>query len=103
METVQSAPPVALTILEQLGGRRFIVMTGAKNFVGSEHALTFSIPRAVGGANKVRVTLTAMDDYIVETFAVRGSRFSVKGYREGVYADSLQSVFTSLTGLYTRL
>lgn len=103
METVKSAPPVALTILEQLGGRRFILMTGAKDFVGSDAALTFRIPKAKNGVNRVRVTLNAMDLYDVETFAVCGSKFRVGLTQSGIYADRLQSAFTLLTGLFTNL
>ena len=38
---------VANTILQQLGGNKFRVMTGAKNFVGSNDALTFRLPGVV--------------------------------------------------------
>ena len=41
------------TILEQLGGNRFISMTGAKTFVWDDNKLQFSIPRNQSKANKV--------------------------------------------------
>lgn len=95
---------VGQTILQQLGGSRFAAMTGAKDFVGGDNALSFRLPgNSKDGANRVRVTLTAMDDYIVETFAVRGSKVTPKSYREGVYADTLRPVFESITGLVTSL
>jgi len=97
---------VANTILQQLGGRRFMAMTGARDFVGSAVALTFKLPaQANDGIRCVRVTLTAMDDYTVE-FLGRGPRgltWPVKATREGVYAENLAEVFTRVTGLYTRL
>jgi hypothetical protein len=34
---------VSHEILRQLGGNKFIAMTGAKNFVGSENSITFRI------------------------------------------------------------
>lgn len=95
----------ANTILEQLGGGKFVAMTGAKSFVGSEDSLMFALPSrfAKNGINKVRVTLTAMDDYTVEFFSIRGINVKEKGKVEGVYAENLQTVFTQFTGLDTRL
>lgn len=98
---------VSKTILEQLGGNKFIVMTGAKNFVGGNNTLSFRLPGGAGfckeGINGVRVTLTAMDDYTVEFIKIR--KFEVKTIKtvEGVYCDNLQAVFTEATGLYTSL
>jgi hypothetical protein len=109
MHTTPANMVIAETILEQLGGRRFRVMTGARDFVGDEEHgcgyLRFRLPArmAKDGANLVKVTLTAMDDYIVETFAVRGSTVKALGFRQGVYCDTLRAVFTTLTGLDTRL
>jgi hypothetical protein len=34
---------VARTILDQLGGARFVAMTGAREFVGSADSLTFKV------------------------------------------------------------
>lgn len=100
-------PVVARTILEQLGGRRFIAMTGASNFTGGERSLVFRLPRSKDGANVVRITLTDRDDYDFETLSVRrvNGEFThrLKTQRSGVYCDNLQEVFTSVTGLYTHL
>ena len=93
---------VANTILQQLGARRFIAMTGAKNFVGSADSLTFRIPRA-NGISQVRVTLTAGDDYTMQFIGKRGDQLAVLKEITGVYCDQLQSIFTAETGLYTRL
>ena len=96
---------VATQILEQLGGHRFTAMTGAKQFVGSERALQFSIGRgATNKANKVRVTLATDDTYTVEFFSLRGVNCKPCGEPvERVYADRLQAVFTEATGLDTHL
>lgn len=102
---------VANTILAQLGGNKFRVMTGAKNFIGEENALSFSLPGGGGfttdGINKVKVTLTAMDDYTVEFFRCRKQKgvmtFKSVAMVEGIYADVLQDVFTRYTGLRTSL
>lgn len=96
---------VANTILDQLGGRRFIAMTGAKNFVGSEMSLSMTLPGSLtkGRINKLRITLTPDDLYKVEAFVFRKYELIPKGTIEGVYADSLRGVFTNMTGLDTHL
>ncbi len=64
---------IAQTILAQLGGNRFVVMTGAKQLVDTGNGLQFSIGRgATNKANKVRVTLDTTDTYVVEFFYLRG-------------------------------
>src|SRR4051794_13969515 len=64
---------VAETILEQLGSRRFLAMTGAKSLVAGGRTLTFALPRGVArsGINKVRVTLDTSDTYTVEFCRMR--------------------------------
>jgi hypothetical protein len=92
---------VPSTILSQLGGNKFIAMTGAKNFVGSETDLTFSVPAK--GINKIRIALDPSDTYTVEAFYIRGVNFTKKASVSDVYCDVLQGVFTKMTGLYTKL
>jgi hypothetical protein len=94
---------IANTILEQLGGRRFIVMTGAKNFVGGTDSLSFSLPRNASNCNKMRITLTPADTYTVDMFKIRAGKFENPVTRENVYCDQLQDVFTSVTGMYASL
>ena len=98
---------VATTILEQLGGRRFLAMTGAKHLVGTETSLGFTLPGTPGfvrqGINRVQITLTPMDTYIVAF-----CRSTKKGWKEvdrceDIYAENLQECFTRVTGLATRL
>jgi predicted RNA methylase len=99
---------VARTILEQLGGQRFIAMTGAKNLVGEAHALTFKLPAnfAKDGINHVRISLEPSDTYTVR-FARLGRapahKLTEVAVVEDVYADDLQDVFTRYTGLDTSL
>lgn len=96
---------VAQTILEQLGGRRFITMTGARNFVGGTDYLMFMLPRglALNGINKVKITLDWTDTYIVEVIRLGPVVCEIVDKADFVYADDLQNVFTSLTGLDTHL
>lgn len=93
----------AQTILNQLGGNKFVMMTGAKNLAGDANSLMFSIGRgAKNNANKVRISLIN-DLYAVEFFNIRGVNCKELGKVDGVYADKLAAVFTSATGMYTSL
>ncbi|EFE7250305.1 hypothetical protein F9V24_27190, partial [Escherichia coli] len=62
---------VATEILNQLGGNRFIAMTGAKNFTcfdeNGESGLCFRLPSnfAMKGINLVKIKLTFSDTYLV--------------------------------------
>lgn len=92
---------IAQTILSQLGGNRFIAMTGAKMFVADKNALIFRIPRA----NKVvcvRIQLDPSDTYTMKFFAKDGpvGLKEVKTFTD-IYSDMLQDCFTRVTGLYT--
>jgi len=94
----------AQTILNQLGGNRFVAMTGCSNFGSTPNSLSFKLPR--GKATHCTVTLDASDTYTVE-FVKCNMRAVV--YRQvvaetsGVYADQLTELFTGATGLYTSL
>ena len=95
---------IANTIKEQLGGARFAVMTGAKDFVGGSNFLQFSIGRgAKNKANKVKITLEAGDTYTVEFFSVRGINVRKISEVRIVYATALRAVFTNNTGFDTSL
>lgn len=101
---------IARTILEQLGGQRFLVMTGAKHLIAGERDLRFRIVgRSPKGkrVNVVSITLEPSDTYKVETFYARKSNglpdVQEISTRDDVYCDQLQECFTEMTGLYTRL
>jgi hypothetical protein len=103
MENLQ----VARTILEQLGGRKFTVMTGAKNFVGSDTSLSFRLPGGggfcKGGINAVRITLNGRDTYDLEFSRIRGTKVTVVDAADDIYADQLRGIFTRATGLAVSL
>lgn len=94
---------VANTIVAQLGGNRFKVMTGAKNLTAGDNSLTFKVGSNSKGVTHVRITLTPMDDYTMEFLAVRGVTVKTKATETGVYCDTLAANFTANTGVYTRL
>ena len=102
---------VAATILEQLGGRKLIAMTGAHSFTSDGDSLIFKVP---SNATKnriagVKITLTPADDYTVQFYAFRGSlkrgdyRVETVSQHEGIYCDQLQTLFEDETGLLTDL
>lgn len=97
---------VASTILEQLGGSRFVAMTGARNFLGAPTYLAFHLPANGDIRNRrlVEVHLLPSDTYKIVVQQFRGLQMIVQAVKaEDVYAEDLQRVFTSLTGLDTKL
>lgn len=105
--TVSANTDVAQTILAQLGGRRFQMMTGAKHFLSIEdgNGLQFKLPSHIAkdGINCVRIVLNLRDTYDVEYSSVRGITYKVKKLSEDLYWDMLATDFTDTTGLYTSL
>lgn len=98
---------VATIILSQLGGGKFIMMTGAKDLVDGGNYLMFTLRRgtAKDGINKVRITLEPSDTYKVEFMKINYKTLDVKTVKEydDIYADQLVEIFESTTGLYTHL
>ena len=108
---------VADIILQQLGGNKFIAMTGSKNFLSDNNGntLLMNLTRNMSGANRLSITLTSMDDYTMKFYKVTGGKMNMKTFEftpvktkdikiiKGVYCDQLQEIFTENTGLYTKL
>jgi hypothetical protein len=105
--TTEERKQIADTILEQLGGRRFIAMTGAKNFVFDDNgSLSFQFDNK---KKAFRVILDPSDTYTVEYFKINARSKTFEGYSvkqatsTGIYFDMLQFEFTRLTGFDTHL
>lgn len=106
---------VANEIRRQLGGARFDVMTGCNTYIGTENSLTMNLTRNASKANRLKITLTAMDTYDMEFYRFTAMRWNSKKlcYNDpkktvvkefsGVCCDQLQDLFTQVTGLYTHL
>ena len=96
---------IAKEIFLQIGGNRMVVMTGAKNFVGSKNSLSFKLPSkfAKDEINYVKITLNSLDLYDIECGKLWGSKYKVIKTSENVYNTDLQKDFVELTGLKTRL
>ena len=95
---------VATTILNQLGGNKFRVMTGAKNFMDHGNALSMRIGRNSSNSNYLKITLNDSDLYDVRFSKVTkvGEEKSVREFND-VYNDMLVEIFESHTGMYTSL
>lgn len=106
---------VAKTIYQQLGGGRFVAMTGAKMFVGDKNSLRFRIGKNMSKANTITIELRGDDTYDMTFQRVTMPRISLKTGKyiegkedvikkfSGIFFDQLQELFTEVTGLYTHL
>lgn len=91
---------IANTTLQQLGGQRFIAMTGAK-YMTHDDAGTLAFRIGSGAKNKinhVKIELAADDTYTVTFTNLRKYDWTEVAKVEGVYVDSLRRVFTEHTG-----
>lgn len=95
---------VAATILNQLGGNKFLAMTGCYNLATNGDDLIMKLRRNASGATHLTIKLNSSDLYDV-TFMKCSMKTGIKEVKkfEGVYNDMLQDIFTSTTGLYTSL
>lgn len=97
---------IAQTILAQLGGKRFLAMTGAKNLLAGEDYLAMSLPGSLtkGRVNKIRIRLAADDTYTLDTFKLdRHVSLAPVRTMSGVYVENLRAIFTEMTGLAVSL
>lgn len=116
--TPEEYKAIAETIYKQLGGSRFKVMTGAKDFTvltlenakAPNGGLRFSLPTGFSqidgkstGINRVFIRLNASDTYDIEFGGARGKSYTVRKTAEDIYADNLREVFTRYTGLDTSM
>lgn len=58
-------------ILDQLGGNRFLVMTGCHHLLGDKKSLQMKIPRNASRANYLKITLEPDDTYRMEFWRYR--------------------------------
>ena len=107
----------ASILLQQLGGNKFLAMTGTKNFLRGEVSetnpkafLRMDLTRNKAGANRLRITLEANDTYTMEFYKMTlgkstnwEAKITNEQIFENVYEDMLQSIFTQVTGLRTAL
>ena len=91
-------------ILKQLGGNRFIMMTGAKHFGVGKEGLSFKIGRNSKQVNHIKIDYDrGRDLYNIKFDWVTKRGIKNKKTLKGIYADQLQKAFTMHTGMYTSL
>ena len=91
------------TILNQLGGKKFSVMVGMKDLSAAGNYIQFKIGRNSSKANLVRVELMGDDTYTMTFMSFRGVNIKILKEFTGVYCDQLENIFSSFTGMATRL
>jgi len=94
---------VAKTILQQLGGRRFMAMTGSTNFLAGPDSPSFKVGRNDSRVTHMRIVLTPADTYEMEAIRIRGTKRTTLHKSDNIYFDQLQPMFTKWTGMYTSL
>jgi hypothetical protein len=106
---------IATTILGQLGGNKFVTMTGSRDFLAIKNGLRMSLVRNISGANRLEITLNFLDTYDLrfykyspgrlnkKTFAYTDDKVTEIAALNEIYCDQLQDIFTSITELYTHL
>ena len=102
--TSQEQKNIGGEIIRQLGGHRFIAMTGARYFVALENGGAAFQFRGSKVANICQIELDASDTYTVTFKKFHGANVRTIGEPlTGVYNDMLQSIFTDVTGLACHL
>jgi len=103
-------------ILNQLGGNKFLVMTGSKNLLYSSenpNYLSMHLTKNKIGAKYLKIELNSLDLYTM-TFStskkildpligIKIDTHVILEIVENVYCDMLQETFTEITGLNTYL
>lgn len=94
---------VAQTILAQIGGNKFIAMTGAKNLTSTADSLAFHFPKN-SPKNKIKIVKIILDDN--DTYTIKFYQYSAKTFdcncileSNGLYAEDLKSKIERETGL----
>lgn len=106
---MSKATEIAATIIQQMGGNMFRMMTGAKDFVALNETenqaggVQFGIGKNAKGINKVVVRLTWMDTYEVDFLKIRKMEVKKIVEAKDVYCDTLRPLFEDATGMYTSL
>lgn len=107
---------VAETILQQLGGHRFTVMTGSKNYLADGNSLRMTLAKNHSKANRLTITLDEVTDaYRMRFYRYTPGRLNKNTFEwvpdkvvevaefENVYCDMLQELFTQVTWMHTSL
>ncbi len=98
------ANQIAQTIIDQLGGNKFVAMTGAHQFTHMPSGVTFRIGANAKKVTHLRITLTGDDDYTMEFQSIRGLKpIKMIDHAFEIMADTLASTFARKTGMAVAL
>ena len=106
--TSQYAKEIAQTILQQMGGRHFVAMTGVRNLVYGENQWGPYLQMRLS-KNKNRYTHLIVQYYeATDIYGMDFMQVNKDGIRKSVeipnvYCDDLAELFEEHTGLYTSL
>lgn len=114
-----TVPSVPTIILQQLGGNKFLAMTGAHHLMGDKDSLHMQLPRNKSKANRLTITLDWDDTYTMRFFYFKSGYVKIDHKKQtatvipekefdvykcdGLFFDQLQEIFTEVTGMYTHL
>jgi len=103
--SADTAKAIATIIAEQIGGNRFVAMTGATLSCTLAGELKIALPARMSRHNitLVQVRLDVSDTYTMIFRRLRRGAMEDVETVMGVYCDQLQEVFTDITGLATHL
>ena len=100
-------PTVAIAIIDQLGGRMFLRMTGAKDMIAYPNGIKLRIPArmAKNGINGMSIMLNGSDLYDVQFLKVNMTKQThvIVSEHHDMFNDQLRELFERETGLYTSL
>lgn len=92
---------IAIEILKQLGGQKFIVMTGARNFYAFNSGMGFKVSGTMTKKriNWIKIKLNSLDTYDIEFISCWGDKLKLVDKANGVYCDMLRGIIADRTGL----
>ncbi len=67
---------IANTILDQLGGNKFLAMTGANHLLADGNTLRMTLPKNNSRANRLYITLDPDDTYTMRFFRFTPGRLN---------------------------
>ena len=99
------ANQISQEILKQLGGNKFIAMTGSHTFMCDDKGnLSMKLRRNNSTFNYLKISLNDQDTYNMLFLKASPSKGITKEQKiENVYNDQLTKIFESTTGLRTSL
>lgn len=94
---------IAQTILQQLGGVPFLLLTGTKNPMQIEKGVRMRLARNKNRYQFLEVTLQEDDTYTMRFFSWDTKNWKAVNEKiyPGCYCDMLSPIFEAETGLYT--